>query len=62
MRMTSALADALEVKTDPVPDESLQVFCGGSWDRVAVLLPRLMRGLRKEDMEGQRQISLDGFL
>ena len=32
-----------------------------SWEQVVVLLPRLMHGLRKEDMEGQRHISLDGF-
>ena len=73
--MTSALADTLEVENDPVPADLLRVCrklqaaalhrCryseGERWEQVAVLLPRLMRDLRKEDMEGQRQISLDGF-
>lgn len=65
-----------EVEDDPVPAELLQMCrklhaaalhslrCseGESWEQFAVLLPRLIRGLRKEDMEGQRQISLDGLL
>ena len=34
---------------------------GASWDQWATLLPRIMRGLRREDSEQRRQVNLDGF-
>ena len=34
---------------------------GESWDQIAIYLPRLKRGLRKEDTVPRRQVNLDGF-
>ena len=34
---------------------------GESWDRLATFLPRVMRGLRKEDTKQRHQVTLHGF-
>ena len=67
--------DEMEVEKDATPTESLELCrkfpaasthrsktsVGEGWDKLTALLPRLMHGLCKDDMENRRQISLDGF-